>query len=88
MLKNFSVSILTEQKSVYEGTAVSLVVPAELGLLGVWANHAPLAAHLVPGKITVKTSASAEPLVFHSSGNGFLEVLKNKATLLLDSVKN
>ncbi len=88
MKKNFHVSMLTEDRTVYEGEAVSLVVPAELGLLGVLADHAPLVAHLVPGKIVLEKDGSAQPLVFYSEGKGFLEVSKNKATLLLDVIKN
>lgn len=86
MSKHFRVSILTEEETIYDGEVRSLVVPAQLGFMGVLADHAPLAARLKPGKIVLKTFPSDEPKVFNSSGKGFFEVLNNKATLLLDAV--
>lgn len=79
---SFSLSVLTAKKRIFEGTAVSLVVPAAQGKLGILAHHAPLAAVLVSGDIVVKNNA--EPLVFHSSGKGFLHVLDNKVEILLE----
>lgn len=83
-MKEFDVSVLTEDKTVYEGKAVSLVVPAELGLMGILADHAPLVAKLLAGNIVLKTGMSSAPKIIISKGKGFIEVLKNKATLLLD----
>ncbi|MFH0940872.1 MAG: F0F1 ATP synthase subunit epsilon, partial [Candidatus Omnitrophota bacterium] len=84
--KHFRVSILTEEETIYDGEVRSLVVPAELGFMGVLADHAPLAARLKPGRIVLKTFPLDEPKVFNSSGKGFLEILNNKVTLLLDAV--
>lgn len=85
-MKSFSVSILTEEKAVYSGEVVSLIVPAALGYLGVLADHAPLFACLTAGKIIVRENETAQPAIFQSQGKGFLEVLKNKVTLILDAV--
>ena len=87
MSEHFRVSILTEEEAVYDGDVRSLVVPAELGFMGVLADHAPLAARLKPGRIVLKTFPSDETKIFNSSGYGFFEVLNNKATLLLDAVE-
>lgn len=81
----FNVHIVTPAKEIFSGDVSSLVVPGEGGYLGVLANHAALVANLVPGEITLKDT-SGKPVTFSSKGKGFLEVLKNKATLLLDSV--
>lgn len=81
----FKISILTRDKTIFEGRTSSLVAPGEAGYLGILANHAPLATNLIPGKITfVKESGEREAI--HSRGKGFLNVLKNDVTLLLDSV--
>jgi F-type H+-transporting ATPase subunit epsilon len=82
----FEINILTPEKTAYKGKAYSLVVPAELGYLGVLANHAPLIAHLVPGKIIFKEESGKLTMIY-SKGKGFLEVLNNNATLLVDGIQ-
>lgn len=86
-MKPFSVSILTQEKKIYEGEIVSLIAPASLGYLGVLADHIPFVSNLKAGNIILTSDHGNAPLVFHSHGKGFLEVLNNKATLLLDSVE-
>ncbi len=84
MAKQFHVNILTPEKKIFEGEAVSLIVPAALGYLGVLADHAPLFATLTAGKIIFKEAGRAQTVV-QNPGKGFLEVLKNRVTILLDS---
>ncbi|MDD5130673.1 MAG: F0F1 ATP synthase subunit epsilon [Candidatus Omnitrophica bacterium] len=81
-IKTFQVGIYSSSKIIYEGRAVSLVVPAESGFLGVLADHAPIAAKLSSGKITIRTPEGKVNLVDSFPG-GFLEVARNQATLLL-----
>ena len=80
----FNLTIMTPQATLYEGRAVSLVAPCELGYLGVLANHAPLIANVEKGKIMVR-SDSNEQKVFYAEGDGFLEVLQNSVTLILNT---
>lgn len=82
----FHVSVLTEERTVYEGDIVSLVVPGEAGFFGIWAHHAPLVSTLKAGQITLKENEQDRPLVFHSASKGFCEVYNNNVTLLLDRV--
>jgi len=86
MEKQFQVNILTPQNKVFEGEAVSLIVPAALGYLGVLADHAPLVANLIPGKIICRENQGAQTII-NNSGKGFIEVAENKATILLDSTE-
>jgi len=81
-MKEFRVSIYAPEKTIFEGNAVSLVVPAEKGYLGVLADHAPLIASLKRGKIIIKNSLG-EAVTIASLGKGYLEVGKNMATILL-----
>jgi F-type H+-transporting ATPase subunit epsilon len=85
MANTFRLSIFTPDTAVFSGEAVSLIVPAEGGYLGVLAHHASLIAALVSGVLTVK-DAFGSSKVFQSSGTGFLEVSHNQATVLLDKV--
>ena len=87
MKKYFQLNILTSAKSIYKGEISSLIAPGELGFLGVLANHAPLITNLVAGKIIFRGS-SGEQTVIQSKSKGFMEVLKNQATLLLDDPEN
>jgi F-type H+-transporting ATPase subunit epsilon len=80
----FHVSILTPEKQIFEGESTSLIVPAELGYLGILANHAPLIANLKPGNITFRSIFGSESKIANK-GKGFIEVIGNKATILLDS---
>ena len=82
MSPDFFLSIVTTEKIVYEGRVVSLVAPAQLGYLGILANHAPFIANTVSGKIIIKKD-SGQVLTILAQGKGFLEVLKNQVTLLL-----
>ncbi|MBU0503979.1 MAG: F0F1 ATP synthase subunit epsilon [Candidatus Omnitrophota bacterium] len=82
MMKSFNLNIITPEKTVYEGRVVSLMVPAALGYLGVLVNHAPLAANLHKGKISIKKE-SGEKLTLNLEEKGFIEVLKNKVTLII-----
>jgi len=82
-MKAFELSIISPEKTVYKGRVVSLVAPAHLGYLGVLADHAPLIAALKKGKIIFKEE-SGEQKAFQCEDKGFLEVLKNNVTILLD----
>ena len=82
MEKTFHLNILTPERILYDGAAVSLTAPGEAGYLGVLANHAPLVTTLVAGKIVFK-DPTGQQTVLESGGKGFLEIFKNEATVLL-----
>jgi len=86
MAQLFKVHILTPDKTIYEGDTDSLVAPGQPGYLGILANHAPLVTNLAPGKITFVDTEN-RLRTFHSDGKGFLRVINNRVTLLLDSVE-
>ncbi len=83
--KLFKVDIVTPEKTIYSGTGLSLVVPSESGYLGILADHAPLIANLVSGRITLK-KYSGEVQSIEVKDKGFIEVLENRVNLLLDSI--
>ncbi len=83
MEKSFSLEILTPRHRVFSGEVISLVAPAALGYLGVLANHAPLITSLTTGKVVYRTGPG-EAVTLHLQGQGFLEVYRNRATLLAD----
>ncbi|MDP3790554.1 MAG: ATP synthase F1 subunit epsilon [Candidatus Omnitrophota bacterium] len=84
MAKLFNLSIVTPNKTVYEGKISSLTAPSKLGYLGILADHAPLIAILTGGKIAFREDSN-EQKVFNSKSDGLLEVMKNNVTILLTS---
>jgi len=84
MAKSFMVMIVTPDKVVYEGEAVSASIPGLSGYLGVWANHAPLVGAVVPGVVRLKTGSGEAEAVF-SVGLGFVEISDNVVHLMTDT---
>ena len=84
MAIEFNIEIISPEKLIYSGKAISLTCPAWQGYLGILADHAPLAAKLKSGTITIK-EPSGRDISFPLKGAGFLEVLNNTVTLLLGS---
>ena len=85
MPTSFKLHIYAVDKALYDGDCVSLTVPITDGQIGVMANHVPLAAAVVPGRITYRlpdgTKAEAD------CGAGILRFANNDALLLLDSAE-
>lgn len=83
--KTYPLSIVTPERTVYEGEVSSTVLPAESGYLGVWADHAPMIAALKPGMLTLYEGASEQETAHYAIGGGFAEVSGNKMILAVDS---
>jgi len=75
--------ILTPEKKLYSGEASSVSLPGTDGRFQVLNNHAPLISSLKAGLIKYKTAAGETQL---NAKEGFVEVLKNKVTVLLEGV--
>ena len=82
----FNVTILTPEMKAFDGEAESLVVPAALGYAGILANHAPYMTALTNGTITIRDGAGRTTR-FDTRSSGFMEVLRNRATILVDAVE-
>jgi F-type H+-transporting ATPase subunit epsilon len=80
----FTLSVLTPERSVFEGAVEYVEVPGTEGYLGVLANHAALVTGLASGTLTVRKPDGAVES-FGVSG-GFFEVSNNQATVLADAV--
>jgi len=86
MAKLFNATVITRNETVFQGKTSSLVAPGEIGYIGILASHAPLATSLIPGTITLRDD-NGKATSFKSAGNGFLEMLKDEALVLLDDVE-
>lgn len=85
MATEFDLSILTPEKTVFEGRVEYVEVPGSEGYLGVLAHHAALVTALQEGTLTVREPGGKD--VLYRVNGGFFEVSKNQATVLADSVE-
>ena len=84
MAGTFQLSILTPEKTVFEGAVEYVEAPGSEGYFGVLANHAAMVTGLASGTLKVRDAAGGQKS-WPVSG-GFFEVSHNKATVLADSV--
>ncbi|HWE82712.1 MAG TPA: ATP synthase F1 subunit epsilon [Gaiellaceae bacterium] len=81
--KKFDLSLVTPDGSAFEGQAEMIVVPGQIGDIGVLARHAPLIATLKAGSTRIHPGDGAEVLEF-ATGPGFFQVLRDRAIALVD----
>jgi F-type H+-transporting ATPase subunit epsilon len=74
--------ILTPEKKLYSGTVFGVQLPGINGSFEVLKNHAPLVSALGVGKMKVLVDKSHN--IHYSIKGGFVEVLNNKTTVLVE----
>ncbi|NND33302.1 MAG: ATP synthase F1 subunit epsilon [Saprospiraceae bacterium] len=79
------ISILSPEKEIFSGEITSVKVPGISGQFEVLQNHAPIVAALEKGTVRVKKS-NGDPLQFQIT-KGFIEVLHNEVSLLVQGVE-
>ena len=84
MARSFKVIIVTPDRTAFEGEAVSATFPGSAGYLGVWANHAPLVAAVLPGLVTLRLDDAGNEQKL-AVGAGFLEISDNVVNLMTDT---
>jgi F-type H+-transporting ATPase subunit epsilon len=75
------INILTPEKELYKGEVDSVKVPGTKGQFEILKGHSPIVSSLSAGTIKIKTS-EGEIKEFKIS-KGFVEVLKNEVSLLV-----
>ena len=73
--------ILTPEKTLFAGEVTSVKFLGTAGQFEVLENHAPLISTIEAGKIRVRKSGGEDQLFEVNSG--FVEVLKNKVTVMV-----
>lgn len=74
------VSIVSPEKTLYEGEATGVKLPGEAGRFEVLENHAPIISTLAAGKVVCE---GAEPFEVEVSG-GFVEVARNVVAVCVE----
>lgn len=81
----FNLEIITPAKLTLTASVRSVTVPGTMGEFQVLFNHAPIIATFDVGKIKVVKEDDSE--ITFATGGGTIEVLKNKALILADSIE-
>ncbi len=84
MAATFKLSILTPERTVFEGEVDYVQVPGTEGYLGVLAHHAALVTGLATGTLTLRHPGGTQEQM--QVQGGFFEVSHNRATVLADAV--
>ena len=79
------IKVLTPDKKIFEGKITSVKVPGTSGQFEILNNHAALVSSLGEGEIRL-IKEGGEKLTF-SIEKGFIEVLKNEVSLLIQGYK-
>lgn len=77
--------IVSQDKMVYEGHAISVTLPGTDGEMGILPNHSPLLTTLKFGIITVRTQTKEEHFTV---AGGVAEIQPEIITILADSAEN
>jgi len=73
--------VLTPEGRVFDGEVVQLSTRTVIGEIGILANHSPVIARLVPAELRLHVSEGETRR--WAQAEGWLEVLENKATVLI-----
>lgn len=74
--------ILTPEKKLYSGEVYGVQLPGITGLFEILDKHAPLVSAL--GKGNLKILKDKKEIESYSIQSGFVEVINNKATVLVE----
>lgn len=80
-MSHFKLEIVSPSKTLFNGEVEMVIVPGEMGDIGILSGHAPLLSILKKGKIRVITgNKNGEVFEIES---GFIEVNKEGTTILV-----
>ena len=79
------ISVLSPDKEIFEGEITSVKVPGKDGQFEILNNHAPIVAALDYGEVRILKSGG-DKMTF-TIEKGFIEVLYNKVSLLVEGAE-
>ena len=84
MASTIQVEVVSAEESVFSGEASFIVVPGELGDLGIYPKHTPLITRIKAGSVRIQTLESNEETAIFVAG-GILEVQPGSVTVMADT---
>ena len=84
MAHTIHVDVVSAEASIFSGEAEFVVLPGEVGELGIYPQHTPLITRIKPGTVRIKPAGGgAEEMIFVAGG--VLEVQPKMVTVLADT---
>ena len=84
MTMTVHVDVVSAEEQIFSGLAEVVVVPGEMGELGIYPRHTALMTRIKPGAVRIKSPDQEEEVLIYVSG-GMLEVQPNVVTVLADT---
>ena len=84
MAMTLHVDIVSAEQALFSGIAEYVIVPAEMGEVGIYPRHAQMLTRIKPGSVRIKKPDVAEEELIYVSG-GMLEVQPHMITILSDT---
>jgi F-type H+-transporting ATPase subunit epsilon len=84
MANTIHVDVVSAEESIYSGEAEFVVLPGEVGELGIYPQHTPLITRIKPGSVRIKPAGGGEEQLVFVAG-GVLEVQPKAVTVLADT---
>ena len=84
MAMTVHVDVVSAEASIFSGLAEVVVVPGEMGELGIYPRHTALLTRIKPGSVRIKCPDQEDEELIYVSG-GMLEVQPGVVTVLADT---
>jgi F-type H+-transporting ATPase subunit epsilon len=81
-----NLEILTPEKKLFSGEVYGVLLPGVNGFFEVLEKHAPLISALKSGRLKILKDKNNQLALFDIQ-NGFVEVIHNKVTVLVEGAK-
>ena len=84
MAMTIHVDVVSAEQEIFSGLAEVVIVPAQMGEVGIYPRHAPMITRIKPGSVRIRIPEQAEDELIYVSG-GMLEVQPSIVTILADT---
>jgi F-type H+-transporting ATPase subunit epsilon len=84
MAMTVHVDVVSAEASIFSGLAEVVVVPGEMGELGIYPRHTALMTRIKPGSVRIKRPDQEQEELIYVSG-GMLEIQPGVVTILADT---
>ncbi|MGA8049614.1 MAG: F0F1 ATP synthase subunit epsilon [Burkholderiales bacterium] len=84
MASTMHVDVVSAEEEIFSGEAEFVVLPGEVGELGVYPRHTPLITRIRPGTVRITPAGGGEEQLIFVAG-GILEIQPQVVTVLADT---
>ena len=84
MAMTVHVDVVSAEEAIFSGLAEIVIVPGQMGELGIYPRHVPLLTRIKPGSVRIRRPDQEEDELIYVSG-GMLEVQPDVVTILADT---